>query len=349
MWWLLPKRLRWFLHRRPDLAGEAGKILAREIDLHYRGRKGPDAPAQVQFIQRFGSSLNLHLHIHAVVSDGAFRKESGLLGGERLIFERGSEPSAGELAAMVESVRRKTLRRFVRLGAIPAETARELRSWEHSGFSLHAATAVKQGDRAGLERLLYYCARPALAATRLTYAKDKDLALYEARDKRSGAKTMVFTPLEFLGRVARLIPPARKNVVRYYGALGPNSPLRPLIVAEAVRCSGKSQPGLLGAVLKQAGEAVSASARAWAVCLSRVFEVDPLICGNCGGRLEPVAVIVEEAELVRLLGHLGLSTGYPKTAPARSPPKERNVDSQEDPEWGLYMGIDDLPAEDSAA
>ncbi len=35
-----------------------------------------------------------------------------------------------------------------------------------------------------------------------------------------------WTGVEFVRRVAALIPPPRKHVVRYYGALGPCSPLR---------------------------------------------------------------------------------------------------------------------------
>ena len=73
-----------------------------------------------------------------------------------------------------------------------------------------------------MARLLHYCARPALAATKLTYLKDKDLALYRAEDRSTRKeRTLVLEPKEFLGRVARLIPPPRKNVVHYYGALPP--------------------------------------------------------------------------------------------------------------------------------
>jgi len=32
------------------------------------------------------------------------------------------------------------------------------------GFSLHAGVLIEAADRAGLERLLRYCARPALAS-----------------------------------------------------------------------------------------------------------------------------------------------------------------------------------------
>ncbi|MCX5789719.1 MAG: transposase zinc-binding domain-containing protein [Elusimicrobia bacterium] len=65
---VLPKRLRYFVHRSPALAGEASRILAREIDLFLRRKLGEGSATQIHFLQRFGSTLNLHLHVHAVVS-----------------------------------------------------------------------------------------------------------------------------------------------------------------------------------------------------------------------------------------------------------------------------------------
>lgn len=87
------------------------------------------------------------------------------------------------------------------------EAAREVLSWEHSGFSVHAQTIAPRGDREALERLLYYCARPALSVRRLTYRKEEGLAVYEARSKELGTRRLVFDAVEFIGRLARLIPP----------------------------------------------------------------------------------------------------------------------------------------------
>ena len=46
-------------------------------------------------------------------------------------------------------------------------------------------------------------------------------------------RLLEWTPLEFLTRFARLIAPPRKNLVRYAGALGARSSLRPLVSAAA--------------------------------------------------------------------------------------------------------------------
>ena len=224
-------------------------------------------------------------------------------------------------------------------------------AWGHSGFLLHAATRVAADDRAALERLLYYCARPAVSARRLTYRREESLAVYRSKDNRSGRDLrLVFPAVDFIGRLARLIPPPRKNIVRYYGALGPNSPLRPLIVKEALARSKTNPLAAVGRTAREVGKGLAAAARAWARILSRIFEVDPLVCTRCGGRMEPVAAILRDKSLVRLLDHLGLSTEFPKLTPARSPPVVVMLEeSQVDPQEHLFSSIDYIPPDDPPA
>ena len=62
--------------------------------------------------------------------------------------------------------------------------------------------------------------------------------------------------------------------------------------------------------------------------------------------MKPVAVILADKELERLLTHLGQPVDFPVFRPAPkacSPPDE---DSQLDPRVDLYEGIDPAPAAD---
>jgi hypothetical protein len=117
---VVPKRLRYFVHRNPALGPELSRILARELTRFYRTGSGGDC-AQLHAIERFGSRVNLHVHVHAVVSDGGFVLEEG-----RLRFAPCAEPSPEAIAALSARVRRRVLLRMLRLGAIPEESAREL-------------------------------------------------------------------------------------------------------------------------------------------------------------------------------------------------------------------------------
>ena len=51
------------------------------------------------------------------------------------------------------------------------------------------------------------------------------------KPRRNGATHLVMTPVQFLARIASLIPPPRFPLQRFSGVLAPNSPWRPAVVA----------------------------------------------------------------------------------------------------------------------
>ena len=337
--WVLvvPKRLRYFINQRPDLAGQLSKIFAREIDRFLR-RNNSGVPAQLHFIQRFGGALNLHIHVHAVVSDGVFEVKSSL-GRKELRLKRVPYPTAEELALIVTVIRKILIRRICRTGALDREAARNMLSWKNSGFSIHEEVAIEERDRAGLERLLRYCSRPALAVTRLIYSAKANTVIYRCEKQEGRTELLTLTPIEFLRRWGLLMPPPNKNLIHYYGALAPRSPLRALLVAKAAKETGRVQ-------IQEKVDKLKKKASSWASCLARVFEVFPLICPKCKLEMKPVAVILNDKELVRLLTHLGLPADFPKFKPAPKECSPPDADCQLDPRVDLYEGIDPLPADD---
>ena len=322
---VLPKRLRWFVNRDARLAGEVARILGSVLSerLHRRSGAPQDAaPAQMHAIQRFGSSVNLHIHDHAVVSDGAFALEGG-----RLRFYSAPPPSSDELGELTERLRRRILKRMK--GAVPEAAILDMLAWPHSGFSLDASVRIEAHDRTALGRLLRYVLRPALSLQKLSYDAAQGLVRYRP-DKAGLPPVLTWSPLEFLERFAAIIPPPRKHLVRYYGALGPRSKLRRALTA-AVKAQASCEElaagypvlGLMAAargVARAVRAAATKASRAWAACLRRVFEVDPVRCEGCGGEMELVAVITQDSEVERLLKHLGWPRGFPKNQPARAPP-----------------------------
>ena len=47
--------------------------------------------------------------------------------------------------------------------------------------------------------------------------------MMEARD---GTTHVIFEPLDFIARLAALVPPPRLNLTRFHGVFAPNSPYR---------------------------------------------------------------------------------------------------------------------------
>lgn len=156
--------------------------------------------------------------------------------------------------------------------------------------------------------------------------------------------------MEFLKRFSDIIPPPRINLVRYGGALGPRSPLRPLVSGAARRkvsvaelTGGWRMPSYLDGLLSKAKDlAHKAASGAWARCLGRILEACPIICVRCNMAMLPVAAIIENHELTRLLKHLGLPAEFPITKPPRSPPRITiGEDSQINPLAEAFCGIDE--------
>jgi hypothetical protein len=87
--------------------------------------------------------------------------------------------------------------------------------------------------------------------------------------------------------------------------------------------------------------------KGWAACLGRIFEIDVIKCARCGGTMKAIATITADAELERLLRHVGLEADLPKTRPARAPPALWGGEgSRVDPATDAWDGKDSLPADD---
>jgi hypothetical protein len=78
------------------------------------------------------------------------------------------------------------------------------------GFDVHCAVRIDAEDDEGLERLVRYGARPPLALDRIEELKDGRIA-YAMKTPRRGSTHRVMTPVEFLGRLAILVPRARTS------------------------------------------------------------------------------------------------------------------------------------------
>jgi hypothetical protein len=181
-----------------------------------------------------------------------------------------------------------------------------------------------------------------------------DLVRYLTKNGGHGgagfSRELEWSGVEFVKRVAALVPPARRHMVRYYGALGPRSPLREAVSSAA---RGKSagceleagySTTLVGTVARSVKQAARAGARTWAACMRRVFEVDPVVC-RCGGGMDLAAIILDDGELSRILAHQGWAVGFPRTKASRSPPGPPDADEggQLDPRGEEWEGRQDSP------
>jgi hypothetical protein len=100
---------------------------------------------------------------------------------------------------------------------------------------------------------------------------------------RDGTTHTLFEPLDFLARLAALIPRPRVNLTRFHGVFAPNSHWRAEITP-AGRGSRRAAAKPLPAAEKH-------RAMTWARRLKRVFRIDIEVCEQCGGAVRFIACI----------------------------------------------------------
>ncbi len=313
---------------RPGGAQRRLRIVLRAIEPRLRQAcSGAPAGARfgaVTFLQRFGSSLNAHTHFHCCIADGVFSASDG-----QLRFHSAEDLTDSDIAAVQGVIRARVLRYFARHGLLTPESAADMHRWGHGGgFSPHAAVRIEATDRAGLERLLRYCARPALAGRRLAWDGAKQQLRYTLpRPRHDGQTVLVFTPLELLDRLTPLIPPPRRHRHRYHGVFAPNAALRPLVSAAAqpLLDATAATPNVTPAAAPRADDRTSTPARGraayrWAQLLARIYACFPLTCARCGNDMRLIGFITEPPVIRRILTHIDEPTTPPPISPARGPP-----------------------------
>ena len=98
------------------------------------------------------------------------------------------------------------------------------------GFSLHAGVRCGAHQRKELERLCRYITRPAIANERLSRNGKGQVLLQLKSPWRDGTTHIRMSPLEFMQRLAALVPRPRLHLIRFHGVLAPNAGLRAAIV-----------------------------------------------------------------------------------------------------------------------
>jgi hypothetical protein len=294
----------------------------------------------VTLIQRFGSALNLNVHLHMLVPDGVYLTDT-----EPPYFRRVSAPTRDEIQVLLEQIGKRIGqhlehrgllsqdaedshlnvepsgegesladlqshsityriafganrgRKALTLQTLPpasdATSTERVARW--SGFSLHAGVAAEALERAKLERLCRYISRPAVATERLSQTADGRIRYSLKTPYRDGTTHVVFEPLDFLSRLAALVPSPGVNLTRYHGVFAPNHRLRAQIVPSGRGRGGRTRAP--GGVTKHV-------AMGWAQRLKRVFGIEIQRCEHCGGAVKIIASIEDPQVIERILAHV---------------------------------------------
>ncbi len=277
----IPKRLRVFFKYKRRLLGDLCRAALRALSRYFELVAGSAlTPGVIAVLQTFGDRINLHVHLHFLVTEG------GVDGAG--VFHR--IPGIDD-ARLAKIFGREVLRLLVGRELLSPEWAERILSWPHTGFNVHSLVQAKTKPKA--ERVGKYMLRPILALERLSLLEAEGKVGYRHGEKGAELETMDY--LEFIARVTSHIPDKGQVMVRHYG-----------LYANAQR--GKVRKArLASSPLRIVEEELRrVPAKGWAEMIRKVYEVDPLLCPKCGGRMKLIAFLTDHAVVDRIIDHLKL-------------------------------------------
>jgi hypothetical protein len=137
--------------------------------------------------------------------------------------------------------------------------------------------------------------RPPVAEERLDLTAQGQVRYRLKTPYRDGTTDIVLEPLDFIARLAALVPPPRVHLTRFHGVFAANAALRAAITPARRGATARSRTPER-AMPKPA-------ALNWARRLKRVFGIEIEQCARCGGRLKVISSIEEPALIERILAH----------------------------------------------
>ena len=155
---------------------------------------------------------------------------------------------------------------------------------------------------------------------RLWQLEDGRVCYRMKRPLPDGRCELLLAPTELLRRLAALVPPPRRHLVRFHGVFGPNSSWRAAVVPRPEASLPLEVPesrSPAGWRPERQGE--GATRLPWAELFKRVWRTDVLRCERCGGQMKVLAFVTERPAIRKILDHLGLPSTGPPIARARRP------------------------------
>ncbi|MDH4270831.1 MAG: transposase [Candidatus Aminicenantes bacterium] len=304
----IPKMLRIFFKYNRRLLGELCRCALRSLTRYFEVFAGSELmPGVIAAIQTFGNRMNPHPHLHFLVTEGGVDKAG--------LFHKVPRLDDSRLAGLFA---REVLVDLVRKQLLSPEWAERLLSWRHTGFNVHSRVRVKTKKEA--ERVGKYMIRPLLSLERLSLDEREGQICYRYGKEAREVEGMDY--LEFIARVTSHIPDKGQVTVRYYG-----------LYANAHR--GKIRKAGLAAapLLIMEEELRPIPSKGWAEMIRKVYEVDPMICPQCGGTMKAIAFLTDYAVVDRIINHLKLTFVADKPPPAHLAYQEILMAAETSPEY----------------
>jgi hypothetical protein len=196
-----------------------------------------------------------------------------------------------------------------------------------SAGSLHAGVVAQAHESRKLELLCRYITCPAVAETRLSISPQGKVRYQLKTPWKNGTTHVEFEPIDFIAKLAALVPPPRAHLTRFHGIFAPNANLRAQLTpaGRGKRPATQAEPVVVGANEAERTPEEKRRAMTWAQRLKRVFGIDVTTCVHCGGAVRILVSIEEPGAIRAILAHFdqhgALAQAHYRPA-ARAPPAQ---------------------------
>ena len=266
-------------------------------------------------IQSFSDFLGFNSHLHVLSMDGCFYGQGMFRVAPRF-----------ETKQLEEIFRHKVFKMLLSKGIITQDLVTMLLSWRHSGFNVFCGPRIQPGEEEAMENLARYIIRASFSQERMTYFPEDSKVVYRSKD---GKEEKIFDALEWLAAMCSHVPNKGEQMVRYYG-----------YYSNVSRGKRKKQnlDDIIPSILEREGSS-KAYRKNWARLIQKIYEVDPLTCTKCQGKMRIIAFIEDEKVIKNILKHLGLWEFKPRPPPKATGPAKIS-------EYSIDYSISQLPVFD---
>ena len=169
---------------------------------------------------------------------------------------------------------------------------------------MHNAVRVAASDAEGRRSLAAYMLRAPFSLEKTSYDAASGTVIYRSRLHATLKRNFQLMPgVQWLELLCKHIPDRHEHLVRYYGRY-----------SSRTRGVERERPEIDEPEADSAGPARQAAKAAWAKLIRKVYEVDPLLCPECGTQMRVIALIEDPAVIERILCWLGLWEPLPEIA-----------------------------------
>ena len=234
-------------------------------------------------MQTFGDFLGFNPYCHILITDGCFYGDRGMF--------RVAPPL--ELKKLEALFRHNVFKMLLAKGKITRELIAMHSSWKHSGFHVFCGNRISPNDDTAMENLARYIIRASFSQERMQYLDQEGTVVYTAKDRKA---SKVFPAMEWLAAMCTHIPNRGEQMVKYYGFYSN--------VARGKRQKAGNDDAVPYILEPQGNE--KAFRKNWARLIQKIYEVDPLICPKCQGKMRIISAIDDRQVIRAILEHLGI-------------------------------------------